>query len=460
MHNFARILLDRNQSHRGRTAFQDLNESIDYESLERKSQQFAGWLLRDGLKAGDRVVIMVPDCVGTVIAFLGTLLAGGVAVMTSSQGRPETIDFKIKHVEPYLVLTQDNINEILTQSRQYPPDTTVVGGGKDVAFMLWTSGTTGHPKAVMHSHDSGLSHCITVTELSLQSTQAERVYSTAKLSWTYGLINGLFGVMWLGATAFLDSGLSIPARVKTNIETFLPTMVFTVPVIFSQIVNKLEIKHQIKWVSSGDRLPDALITRWQEVINQPIYNYFGTTECLTISIGFDSTSVGKPIPLVHTRIVDDDGNIVTPGQVGKLQVRSPSIGLGYYKDEKWSKQYFTDWVTTGDSCYLGADGNMYHMGRMGDIIKIAGHFVNPKVLEETLESHPDVEQAAVVKQTNEHGIEKIVAYVVGTANSINLINYMRQHHDRAQCPRKIFVVGELPRTETGKIQRYKLRDQK
>lgn len=461
MPNLARVLLSRNQSRLSSTAFQDETQTIDYATLERQSQQFAGWLSRQGLQPGDRVGILLPDSVDTVIAFLGTVLAGGIAVMISPQGRTETIEYKIKHTSPCVVLRQDNIKEILAQSRQFPPNFTVAGNNKDPAFMLWTSGTTGHPKAVVHSHDNVFAHCVGVTELSVMASSQDRIYSTAKLSFAYGIIHVLFGTMWAGACAFLDSGLAVPGRVCNNIQQFKPSIFFSVPVIYSQLVSRLKVDYPIKFVSSGDRLPDALLTRWRQVIGQPIYNSLGTSECLT-SFLFNhdgTTSVGQPVPMYQTRIVDGHGNTVPAGQVGHLQVKAPSAGLGYWNDEYWTAQYFKDWITTGDSCYQDQLGNLYHMGRIGDVIKIAGHFINPKELEETLESYPGVEQAAVVSIPNEHGVERIEAYVVGTATSRELRHWMHKHHDRQQCPRKVHIVQELPRTDTGKIQRYKLREQ-
>jgi len=459
MHNLARVLLTRNQSRHPLTAFQDETGSIDYGSLDRRSQQFAGWLRRDGLRPGDRVSIVLPDSINTVLAFLGTVLAGGIAVMTSPQGRKETIDHKISVVTPHIVIDESNVVEIMRQSRQHLPDFEVTGGGKDAAFMLWTSGTTGHTKAVMHSHDNVFAQCLASSELTLNLSQQDRIYSTAKLSFAYGIIGSLFGTMWAGAQAYLDSGLATPGRVKQNIESFNPTVFFSVPVIYSQLVTRLEKINLVKFVSAGDRLPDALLSRWQATTGQPIYNCLGTTECLTAFTynHAGTASIGKPIPTYQTRVVDSNGHVLESGQVGQLQVRAPSIGLGYWNDPEWTTRYFTDWVTTGDSCWQDSEGNLYHMGRIGDVIKIAGHFINPSELEETLEAYPGVEQSAVVSIPNEHGVERIEAYVVGSVESRDLRAWMHKHHDRQKCPRKIHVVAELPRTDTGKIQRYKLR---
>ena len=347
----------------------------------------------------------------------------------------------------------------MQESYQHMPDYTVTGGSKDVALMLWTSGTTGHSKAVMHSHDNVFAQCLGNSELNLGLSPGDRIYSTAKLSFAYGIISSLFGNMWCGAQAFLDSGLATPGRVKHNIEVFNPTIFFSVPVIYSQLVTRIEKLPMIKFVSSGDRLPEALLSRWKAITHQPICNCLGTTECLTSFIfNHDGTpSIGKAIPTYRTRIVDIDGNIVERGKVGRLQVRAPSVGVGYWDDPEWTAKYFQDWVTTGDVCWEDETGNMYHMGRAGDVIKIAGHFINPSELEETLEAYPGVEQSAVVSIPNEHGVERIEAYVVGAVEARDLRAWMHKHHDRQRCPRNIHVVAELPRTDSGKIQRYKLR---
>jgi acyl-coenzyme A synthetase/AMP-(fatty) acid ligase len=459
MHNLAEVLFTRNQHNLSLTAFCDENRSIDYGTLQRQSQQFAGWLRRDGLQPGDRVAIVLPDSINTVIAFLGTVLAGGVAVMTSPQGRRETINYKINHVDPKLVIDRNNIDLVLSQSRQALPDTTVTGGGKNVAFMLWTSGTTGNPKAVMHTHDNVFAQCLAVGELTVGLAPHDRIYSTAKLSFAYGIIYSLFNTMWAGAQSYLDAGLATPGRVKHNIEQFGPSVFLSVPVLYSQLINKLDPRTDVKFISSGDRLPQALLTHWLEKFGVPIYNCMGTTEGLTSYI-FNhkgTPAIGQAVPTYKTRIVDDQGHAVARGQAGQLQVLAPSIGLGYWQDPQWTADYFKDWVTTGDTCYEDEQGNLHHLGRRGDVIKIAGHFINPAELEETLYQCNGVEQAAVVSIPNEHGVEHIEAYVVGQADPVDLMAWMNQHHDRQQCPRRFHIVAELPRTDSGKIQRYKLR---
>lgn len=459
MHNLARILLTRNQFRPSSTAFSDLTGSITYEDLERKSQQFAGWLRREGLQPNDRVGVVLHNNINAVIVFLGTVLAGGIAVMTSPVGRKETLDYKISHVTPCIVIDENNVTDVLGQSRQFPPDFNISGGGKDVAFMLWTSGTTGHSKAVMHSHDNVFAQSVATSELTLNLNSTDRIYSTAKLSFAYGIIYSLFGAMWVGAEAYLDSGLSTPGRVEHIIRDFAPTVFFSVPIIYSQLVSRLDPITTIKFVSSGDRLPQALLDRWQSKIGTSIHNCLGTTECLTSFIfnHGNTSSIGQAIPMYQTRIVDKQGVILAPGQTGQLQVRAPSTGVGYWMDPIWSERYFKDWITTGDICWQDPQGDLHHMGRDGDVIKIAGYFINPSEIEETLEAFPGVEQSAVIGVQNEHGIERIEAYVVGPVESRDLRAWMHKHHERQACPRKIHIVPELPRTDNGKIQRYKLR---
>lgn len=459
MHNIARILLTRAKSKSAGAAFTDHTGTITYCELERRSQQFAAWLRAQGLRPGQRVCVVLPDSIHTVTAFLGTVLAGGVAVITSPQTRDQTIDYKIHTVDPLVKLDQHNINQVMHDSQQLSCDLTVTGGGKDTAFMLWTSGTTGHVKAVMHSHENVVAQCVAYSELTLGMTTQDKIYSTAKLSFAYGIINSLFGCMWVGAHAYLDHGLATPIRVKHIVDAFAPTMFFSVPVLYSQLVTRWQPLSNIKYISAGDRLPDALLVRWKHTTGQVIHNCLGTSECLTAFVfnHAGTAGIGQAIPMYHVRIVNDQGQVLAAGESGHLQVLAPSAGLGYWQDEEWTAKYFQHWISTGDVCWQDHAGNLYHMGRTGDVMKIAGHFINPSELEETLDLCPGVEQSAVISVSNAHGIERIEAYVVGQVQVRDVRAWMHKHHDRYRCPRKIHLVTQLPRTDTGKIQRHKLR---
>jgi acyl-coenzyme A synthetase/AMP-(fatty) acid ligase len=215
-------------------------------------------------------------------------------------------------------------------------------------------------------------------------------------------------------------------------------------------------------ISSGDRLPQSVIDKWFNQTGQLIHNCLGTTECLT-SFCFNfhgTTGIGEAIPGYEIRVVDEHGNLLQSG-VGRLQINAPSMGIGYWRDPEWTSKAFASWMTTGDMVWCDSNGQYHHVGRVGDIIKISGQFVNPGELEETLTQYPGVEQAAVVSRATETGIEQIEAYVVPvphrTLDELVLKQWMNRYHERHACPRKIHVVSELPRTETGKIQRFRLR---
>lgn len=479
MYNLAHTLFERNQSQPGRPAYTDDQETITYSQLEYRSRCFAQWLINHGVTPGDRIGIYLYDRISTVVAFLGTVYAGGIAVMSNPRGKDDNIIYQIDHTTPALVFAEPdryfhmetlsnhplwNIDTAMQEADSTLPATTpAVTQVYNTAFMLWTSGTTGHSKAVMHSHHNAAVQSHSLGKMTLGIQSPDRIYSTAKLFFAYGIINSLFNTIWAGAHALLDPDMALPARVRRNIESFSPSYFFSVPVVYAQLGFRSEIGAvDAMCVSAGDRLPQPVVDQWEKVTGQTIYNCLGTTECLTaFSFNYHGgCSIGEPIPGYDMQVVDEHGNAMTSG-VGRLQVNAPSMGSGYWRDEEWTKQTFTDWIATGDMAWCDARGQYHHVGRVGDIIKIAGQFVNPGELEETLTQYPGVEQAAVISRPNETGVEQIEAYVVPVLNrtldALVLKQWMNRHHERHACPRKIHIVSELPRTDTGKIQRFRLR---
>ena len=479
MYNIAQLLIDQNQTRSNKVAYRDDQLVITYGQLSVQVMQMAQWLTEHGVQPGDRVAIVAYDRIHTVIAFLATVWTGGIAVMINPRGRTQSLQYQISHVTPMVVLTEaelvDQIKDISTSAvhnidlAKYESwlmrghDCAVVTQATDTAFMLWTSGTTGHSKAVMHSHVNAYTQCVSSGVKTLGITDQDRVYATAKLFFAFGIISSLFDVMWTGAECLLDSGMAIPARVRRNIEEYQPTVFFSVPVIYAQLSSRA-IEIHARCVSAGDRLPQPVIDKWQATTGQTIHNCLGTTECLT-AFAFNhtgGTGIGSAIPGYQLRVVDDAGHKVPAGQVGRLEVQAPSRGLGYWNDPEWTAKTFGDWMATGDSGMQDQQGNYHHMGRSADTIKIAGQFVNPGEIEEVLQAHPAVEQAAVISKADDLGIEHIEAYVVPVPNVGCNVHELRQwlinRKERWACPRIIHLVTELPRTDSGKIQRYRLRE--
>jgi acyl-coenzyme A synthetase/AMP-(fatty) acid ligase len=215
--------------------------------------------------------------------------------------------------------------------------------------------------------------------------------------------------------------------------------------------------------SAGDKLSSILIDKWESLTGKRIYNMLGTSEVLN-SILFNpsgTNSLGKATLGNEIRIVDGEGNIVPIGQVGYLEVKAPTIALGYYKDPEWTNKIFKEWVATGDVAYQDAELNYYyHQGRATDIIKIRGQWINPGDIEESISSHPDVEQCAVISKLGDNDIPIIEAFVVAhtNLNQADLKKLVLTKHEKYMCPSTFHLVNELPRTDTGKVQKYLLRN--
>jgi acyl-coenzyme A synthetase/AMP-(fatty) acid ligase len=475
MSNYVQTLFKRHQD-LDSWSYSDNQNKLTYADLHRQTKQMANWLFEHGVKPGDRVSILLLDQTSTLTLFLGAIWAGAVPVISNIRGREENTQYQVKFVEPAVVITDSaHVNNTRTWAPAPVWDITDIVGqldqemehavnraDTDISYMAWTSGTTGHFKAVMHSH-AGLLAIAQVTHDLYNITKTDRVYNTPKLFFAYG-ISVMSAVLYGAAQGLLEPGLATPALIKQNCQSFKPTHFSTVPVIYAQLSNQDWIQgFSARCLSAGDRLPQALLNTWQQRTGTILHNMIGSTEMGTAyTVHCESTpSLGKLLPGFQARIVDEQGNVLPIGQTGVMEVDGPTRALGYYKDPKWTAHTFGTWVNTGDVCYQDAAGNFYHMGRAGDTIKIHGIWVNPLDLEETLTGHPAVEQAAVVSSPNAQGVDNIEAHVVlrSTVTPAELKKWMLRTHEKNACPRKIHIVAELPRTDTGKIQRYKLRAQ-
>jgi 4-hydroxybenzoate-CoA ligase len=472
MNNIIEVLFERNRSVPDKVAFEDEHGVITYSGLEARSRRMAEWMIRYGVKPGDRVSIVLYDRIDTVAAICATVLIGAVACMVNPRGRRDNMLYQIEYVEPALVIAEpvadiphsSTINEIVNGSAGLAPwQESSATNIDDVAFILWTSGTTGHGKAVMQSHRNYIetSQLVGVDTIGVDST--DRIYTTAKLFFAIGMYASFFWPMYASAEAYLDSGLSIPARVRKNIERYQPTIFYSVPVIYSQLATRA-IDCSALCLAGGDRLPQSVIDRWQEHSGQLIHNTSGVTEgtCCYSYNRMGTTSAGKIVKGYAMRVVDEAGKELVHNQIGRLQIRTDYQALGYYKDPEWTAKVFGhEWMATGDYAYITELGELNYMGRINDVIKINGQFVNPGEIEETLQNYPGVEQAAVISRIGPDDLERIEAYVVpaGTAqlNLQDLRAWMLSQHEKSTCPRVIHTVEELPRTDTGKVQRYILK---
>ncbi len=496
-------LLDRNlEGGRGdNVAILCGDERITYRELLQRVNRF-GSALRARLRREDRVVLMLNDSPAFPTAFLGAIRVGCVPVpvnpllkwedhryfITDSYARAVVVDQEHYekaqralegHSEGVEVIVANGsapgttpLDELLRsgQDELSPADT----HRDDAAFFLYSSGSTGNPKGVVHLQHDVPYTCETYAREVLKISDRDVTFSTAKLFHAYGLGNNLTFPYWAGATSVLSPGRPAPQALLEAIQRFKPTLFFGVPTLYNAILNfpgarTYDLSSIRLFISAAEALPPEIWRRWKETFGLPILDGIGTTEMMHIFMSNTAEAMkpgssGKPVPGYEVRILDDDGQPVKRGQAGHLLVRGDSAAAHYWHFHEKSKATMVgDWMRTGDWYRQDADGFYWCEGRSDDMMKVGGLWVSPVEVENTLIEHPAVLEAAVVGVAIE-GLNKIKAYVIlreGKAGSAALVEELQQwckgRLARYEFPQFIEFVPDLPKTITGKIQRFKLR---
>jgi benzoate-CoA ligase family protein len=445
-----------------------------------------------GVRREDRILIVAFDSPGWVAAFLGAIRLGAVPVPVNPLlQRSEDYDHYIEDSLARVVVvdgaTEEKLKAAVDRASE-PPQ--LIRAGQiavekevdpaptrrdDMAFWLYSSGSTGKPKAVVHlQHDIPYT-CATYGEQVLGIRETDTTFSTTGLFHAYGFGNNLTLPYWVGASTVLHAGRHTPATVLDTIEKRRPTLFFSAPTLYNAILNfegsrgrdLSSIRH---CVAAAESLPAEVWRRWKEAFGLTILDGVGSTEMLHIycSNRIDDVrpgSSGKPVPGYELKILDDGGNPVPVGDAGDLYVRGDSaLSLYWAQHEKSKRSILGEWFFTGDRYRMDADGYYWYEGRSDDMIKVQGLWASPIEIESALLEHAAVAESAVVGVDVE-GFTKIKAFVItkdgtvgGDALAIELQEHCKSRLQRYQYPHMIEFVTELPKTVTGKIQRYKLRE--
>jgi 4-hydroxybenzoate-CoA ligase len=490
-----------------RIAFIDRAGPHSYAQLAEQCSRFANAIPRLGIAREHRIALIMLDTFELPVAFWGAIKAGVVPVPLNTLLTLEQWQFMIEDSRAAAVVISAELYDraapmlaeiakrrhlhIIVNGRQNndaviglqpllagssPEAKAIDSHADDVAFWLYSSGSTGTPKGTRHLHASPAHTAHWFGQGVVGITADDVIFSAAKLFFAYGLGNGMSFPLYVGATAVLLADRPTPDSVAAIMKTHNPTIFCGVPTLFSAMLaspnltegagsSRLRLS-----TSAGEALPEDIGNRWQATVGTEIVDGIGSTEMLHIFVSNRPGKVrygssGTPVPGYHAKLVSDDGTLTPPGDIGELVIQGPSAAEGYWLNREKSKVTFRGaWTHTGDKYRVGEDGQYYYCGRTDDMFKVSGIWVSPFEVESALITHPAVFEAAVVGKEDTDGLIKPKAFVVlkpGVVADATLFEDLKAHvktHAGAwKYPRWVDVRTELPKTATGKIQRFKLR---
>ncbi|MCO5995280.1 benzoate-CoA ligase family protein [Actinoallomurus rhizosphaericola] len=500
--NASIYLLDRHLE-RGdgdRLALTGAGGDLTYAQLHDRVRRTAAGLRAIGLLPEQRVLMFMTDSPDFVTVFLAALRIGAIPVPVSTMLHADGLAELLRDSRARLLAVTPEFTEVAAEAAAAAPELAGVlaadGAAMTVplpvyaladltaaepdgappattadspAFWLYTSGTTGTPKAAMHRHGSVRVVCETYGAQVLGIRPGDRCLSAAKAFFAYGLGNSLLFPLWAGAAAILEPAPSRPDLLAERARTYGATLFFAGPTFFANMLRADLPPTALGGVrlsaSAGEPLPAALYHRWTGHFGVDILDGIGMTEMLHIFLSNAEGSVrpgttGRAVPGYELRILDEDGREVAPGTPGTLYVRGESAATGYWSRYAASRQVFQgEWLCTGDTYVRDADGYYVCQGRTSDMLKASGMWVSPAEVETRLLAHPAVAQAVVVAGIDTDGLEKPVAYVVTAAEvtEAELVEFCRAGLPSFKRPRRVLFVETLPTTPTGKIRRVELR---
>jgi benzoate-CoA ligase family protein len=342
-------------------------------------------------------------------------------------------------------------------------------------FWLYSSGSTGTPKGVVHRHRDMVVTSERYGRKTAGLTADDVVFCASKLFFSFGFGGGMTFPMWVGASIILQPARSTAELALDYLERSAATAFFGVPTLYGQMVQALErkprnLKSLRRCLSAGEALPAPIFQRWNELTGVPILDGIGSTEVLHIFVSNRIDDIrpgtsGKPVPGYAVKIVGEDGQTLPAGEVGTLWVKGESNAVCYWNNpEKTHNTMVGEWLNTGDMYYVDPEGYYVNAGRGDDMLKVGGMWCSPIEIESRLLAHPKVREAAVIGRLDDKGLVKPAAYIVlvnpadeNDATARELQQYCKLHLAGFKYPRWFSFVREIPKTITGKIQRFKLR---
>ncbi len=514
--NFAQHLLERNAGRPGKLAFVDDAGSLTYGELEQRVRRLAAGLRALGIRREERVLLLMQDCTDWPVAFLGAIHAGLVPVAVNTLLTADDYAYMLENSRAQAVLVSGALLPALTAamtradhevgkvivSRPVAPlhpaevdfeaflgqheaaAKPAATGADDPAFWLYSSGSTGRPKGTVHSHANPYWTAELYGKGVLRLRESDVCFSAAKLFFAYGLGNGLSFPMSVGATTVLMPERPTPEATfrrwlgRTEPQAgagadLRPTVFYGAPTGFAGMLAHPQLPARdelaLRLVSSaGEALPAELGERFRARFGVDIVDGIGSTEMLHIFLSNRPERVrygttGWPVPGYRVELRGEDGAAVPDGEPGDLYIHGPSAAMMYWGNRAKTRETFQGgWTKSGDKYVRNADGSYTYSGRSDDMLKVSGIYVSPFEVEATLVQHPAVLEAAVIGKEDAEGLVKTKAFVVlkagASTDEAALKAFVKDRLAPYKYPRFIEFVADLPKTATGKIQRFKLRE--
>ena len=502
--NFARHLLDANAGRASKTALIDDQGTLTYGELADRVQRFAGALTALGLRREERVLLLMHDCSDWVVAFLGALHAGVVPVAVNTLLTAQDYGYMLANsraqaaivsaallptLQTALGLQPTEVKHLVVSRAAEPlpagthsfsalvassqPATAADTHGDEPAFWLFSSGSTGAPKGTVHTQANLYWTAELYGKAVLDLREDDVVFSAAKLFFAYGLGNALSFPLSVGASVVLMAERPTPQACFKRFTEQRPTVFFGAPTGFGGMLASPDLPRKSDVAlrlcsSAGEALPQDIGQRWNRHFGVEIIDGIGSTEMLHVFLSNRPGDVrygttGKPVPGYEIELRGEDGRPVPDGEIGDLYIKGPSAALMYWNNRTKTRDTFQGgWTKAGDKYTRDADGYCTYAGRNDDMLKVSGIYVSPFEVEATLVQHPAVLEAAVIGKLDADGLTKTKAFVVlkngVQATEAELQAFVKEKLAPYKYPRFIEFLPELPKTATGKIQRFRLRE--
>jgi benzoate-CoA ligase len=487
----------------GKIAYIDDDGAYSYADLAGRVDRCAALLTRLGIEMEQRIMLLHLDTIDFPAVFLAAIKAGIVPVAANTLLTTHDYRFMLEDSRARALVVSEQLLPLVAPLLSSLPflEHVIVSGRKghghahlqtlivaeqadflaapttrdDVCFWLYSSGSTGTPKGTVHVHSSLIQTVELYARPILGIRESDIVFSAAKLFFAYGLGNALTFPLAVGATAVLMAERPSPASVFERLQRYRPTIFYGVPTLYGAMLAHADAPDRSRLAlrvctSAGEALPAQLGQRWRERFGVDILDGIGSTEMLHIFLSNRPGDVrygttGRPVPGYALRLLDEQQHEVERGELGDLHISGPTSAIQYWNNRERSRATFAgEWTRAGDKYSRDADGYYTYGGRSDDMLKVSGMYVSPFEVEAALVTHEAVLEAAVVGWEDEQSLIKPKAFVVlrSDVTGTDALAHTLQQHVKAglapyKYPRWIEFVSELPKTATGKIQRFKLR---